>query len=217
MTKPQQPKRPSPIFDALDEAIDDSTDDGTETMLSEVVSAIWYGIESAEKIDALIADAAAERDPFDVNQVQATAARELAKKRLVEQAWPPVTDCDRLDRAFARLHQLGICALHCPGDTHEQAIDAVVEVLMDDDTPQDHYHGYCFYLSQDLDHALDNEGLLLAHGHMDRSEAEESQHVAVAEAICEALRQAGLEVEWNGSTNRRIALPRLQWQRRTPG
>jgi hypothetical protein len=41
--------------------------------------------------------------------------------------------------------------------------------------------------------------------------------MAVAQAICEALRQEGLAVVWNGSTTRRIQLPQLSWQRRTPG
>ena len=217
MTNPQQPKPASPVFDALDEAIDsDGTDDDTEDMLVEVIDAVWYGFDSPEAIHAMIDESAAERDPFDVDKVGATAARELAKKRTAEQGWPQTTDVDKLERAFVRLHEQGICALHCAGDTQEQGIDAVADVIMDDDTPQDKYHGYCFYYSQDLDHSLDNQGLLLAHGHVDQNEATQKQHVAVAQAICDALRQEGLEVDWNGSTERRINLPSFQWQRRTP-
>lgn len=217
MTDPQKAAPPSPVFEALDEAIDkDSTDDATEDMLAEVIDAIWYGFDSPETIHAMVDESVAERDPFDVDKVRATASRELAKKRAAEVHWPEITDVDKLERAFVRLHEQGICALHCPGDTQAQGIDAVVDVITDDNTPEDHYHGYCFYLSQDLDHALDNEGLLLAHGHVDRSEATQKQHVAVAQAICDALRQEGFEVDWNGSTKRRINLPSLQWHRRTP-
>ena len=212
----QLPTLKSPVFDALNEAIDDSTDDATETMLCEVVSAVWYGFDAPDKIDAMIEQDLAAGYAFDPDKIRATAAKELAKKRTAEHGWPQTTDVDKLERAFVRLHEQGICALHFAGDTQEQAIESVVDVIMDDDTPEDHYHGYCFYLSQDLDRALDNEGLLLAHGHVDRSEAEDAKHIAVAQAICEALRHEGLEVEWNGSKKRRINLPFMKWQRRTP-
>lgn len=217
MIKPQHDTRRSPIFQALDEVLDDCTDDATEDMLAEVVSAIWYGFDSPEHIDTLVAESAACGQPFDVDKVKTMAAKEFAKKRITEAGWPAITDCDKLDRAFVRLHEQGICALHRAGDTQEQGIEAVADVLTDDDTPEDKYHGYCFYYSQDLDRALDNEGLLLAHGHVDRSEAEDAQHIAVAQAICEVLRQEGLEVDWSGSTNRRINLPSFRWQRRSPG
>lgn len=213
----QHPTLKSPVFDALNEAIDDATDDATETMLSEVVSAIWYGFDAPDKIETMIEQDLATGYAFDADKVRATAANELAKKRAAETGWPQITDVDKLERAFVRLHEQGICALHCAGDTQEQGIDAVADVITDDDTPEDKYHGYCFYYSQDLDHALDNEGLLLAHGHVDRSEAEDAKHIAVAQAICEALRHEGLEVDWNGSKKRRINLPSFQWQRRTPG
>lgn len=217
MTHPQQPTSTNPVADALDEAFDkDNIDDATHDMLCEVIDAIWYGFDSPETIHAMIDESVAARDPFDVDKVRATAAREIAKKRAAEQRWPQTTDVDKLERAFVRLHEQGICALHCAGDTQEDGIDAVEDVISDDDTPEDCYHGYCFYDSQDLDHALDNQGLLLAHGHVDRSEAEAAKHVAVAEAICEALRLEGFEVEWNGSTKRRIDLPSFKWQRRTP-
>lgn len=218
MTNPQQPTPPSPIFDALDEALgDDDTDDDSEDLQRDVICAIWYGFDSPEEIHAMIDDGAAALGPFDADKVRTTAARELAKKRRAEQGWPQTTDVDKLERAFARLHEQGVCALHCAGDTQEQGIEAVADVLTDDDTPEDRYHGYCFYYSQDVEGAIDNQGLPLAHGHVDRSEAEEAQHVAVARAICEALRQEGLEVDWNGSTKRRINLPSFRWQRRTPG
>lgn len=88
---------------------------------------------------------------------------------------------------------------------------------VDDSVPDDRYHGYCFFHSQDIDRALDEEGLLLAFGHVDRGEAKEEDHIAVGQTICEALRQAGLTVDWDGSPDHRIDVPQLRWQRRTPG
>ncbi|MDP1684142.1 hypothetical protein [Hydrogenophaga sp.] len=216
MKKHQHPTRNSPIFHALDMAVDSTTDDATEDMLEEVVSAVWYGFDSPEKIDALIAESAGRGDPFDVDKVRTTAANEFAKKRIAEAGWPKTTDCDLLDRAFARLHEQGICALHCVGKTQQDGLESVSRVLNDDDHSEIDYHGYCFYYSQDVDQALDGGALLLAHGHVDRSEAPDEEHVAVAQAICDALRHEGLEVAWRGSKKHRIELPRLTWQRRSP-
>lgn len=201
--------RPPPA-DNDDPAQDEATDD----MAASVENGIWYGFHSADEMDAMIDEGAAVGDGFDVDEVKAFAAATLAKKRAAEAAWPPTTDCDRLDRAFARLNEQGICALHCAGDTQDDGFEAVGDALEEEGVPQDRYHGYCFYYSQDVDRALDEEGLLLAFGDIDRND--QKACIAVGQAICEALRQEGLAVEWNGSTKRRIGLPRLCWQRRTP-
>jgi hypothetical protein len=196
---------------------DRATDDATDDMAAVVENEIWCGLQSADGIDALIDEAAAAGDGFDVHRVKAFAASTLAKKRTTEATWPVTTDCDQLDRAFVRLNEQGICALHGTGNTQDDGFDAVVDALSVEGVPEDHFHGYCFYGSQDIDHALDGEGLLLAFGHLGRSEATDTEHVAVGQRVCEALRQAGLEVAWDGSSKRRIALPRLNWRRRTPG
>lgn len=214
MTDNKQPTRSSPIFDALDEAFDDTTDNATEDMVVEVVSAIWYGFDSPAEIDAMIVRDAEAGAGFDIDRVKAIAAETLAKKRIAETQWPQTTDCDKLDRAFARLHEQGICALHCTGDTQDDGFEAVSDALEEEGVPEDRYHGYCFYYSQDIDHALDEEGLLLAYGDIDRNDKKAC--IAVGQLICEALRQEGLEVQWDGSTKQRIGLPQLRWQRRTP-
>ncbi|QHE77650.1 DUF6891 domain-containing protein [Hydrogenophaga sp. PBL-H3] len=205
-------KRPS-----LDENPDRAAIDATHDMASVVENLIWYGFQSAADIDALIDEGVTAGDGFDVARVKAFAATTLAKKRAAEATWPHATDCDKLDRAFARLHEQGICALHCTGDTQDDGFEAVIDALSDDGVPEDRYHGYCFYYSQDIDRALDEEGLLLAYGHLGRSEVKEREHLAVGQLVCEALRHEGLTVAWNGSTKRRISLAQLDWQRRTPG
>ena len=194
-----------------------ASDEATDDMAAQVENWIWYGFHSDDEIDALIEEGAVAGDGFDVAAVKAFAVSTFAKKRTTETTWPQTTDCDKLDRAFLRLNEQGICALHCTGDTQDDGFEAVVAALSEDGIPEDRYHGYCFYFSQDIDRALDEEGLLLAFGHLGRSEVKDSEHVAVGQLVCEALRQEGLEVAWSGSTKHRIALPRLNWQRRTPG
>lgn len=174
----------------------------------------WYGFHTVAEIHALIDKEAATDDGFDFDLIKAFAANTLAEKRAAEAQWPQTTDCDKLDRAFARLHEQGVCALHCTGDTQDDGFEALSDAL--DDDLEERYHGYCFYYSQDIDHALEEDGLLLAFGHIDMSEVKDEEHVAVGRLVCEALRQEGLEVEWSGSKKRRIALPQFVWRRRTP-
>ncbi|MDP1684143.1 hypothetical protein [Hydrogenophaga sp.] len=189
-------------------------DDGTEDMLTDVAEAIWYGFDSPAEIDAMIDSAAEEGAGFDVQKVKAITAEALAKKRRAEAGWPETTDCDRLDRAFARLHERGILALQCAGNTLDDGMQWVNEQLADERVDDGQYIGFCFFHSQDIDRALDGEGLYLAFGPVDSDEDKDA--MAVGHKVCEALRHEGLQTPWNGSVETRIDLPGFCWQRRTP-
>ncbi len=204
-----------PDGDGAGEAGTPDIDDATEDMLTEVTEAIWYGFDSPAEIDAMIEVEDEEGAGFDVQTVKAAVAETLASKRRAEAGWPETTDCDRLDRAFARLHEEGILALQCAGNTMGDGMRWVNEQLADPRTADGQYTGFCFFHSQDIDRALDGEGLQLAFGPVNSDE--EKDAVAVGQRVCHALRQAGLEPDWNGSADVRIGLPRLRWQRRTPG
>lgn len=206
----------SPGHDRLDDVIEGATDEATEDMLVEVVSAIWRGFDSPTDIDALIERRATDGFLFDIDRVSAVAAETFSKKRSTEAGWPQTTDCDRLDRVFARLHVLGICALQCTGDSLRDGVRCVGEALDASGVAQDRYKGFCFFHTQDIDRALDDEGLFLAFGPIDSDSVEDEDEIAIGQTICEALREAGLEPDWNGSGAVRIGLPRFCWQRRTP-
>ena len=190
-------------------------DDATEDMVAEVEGRIWYGFDSPGDIDALIDQRAAAGDGFDVDKVKAFALATLAKKRAAEAGWAQTTDCDKLDRVFARLQAQGICALQYAGNTADDGYEAVSDAINAEGVPEDRYMGYCFFHSQDIDQALEGKGLLLAFGYLDSDDAKDA--IPVGRTICEALRQEGFETDWNGSPKRRIGVPKLRWQRRTPG
>jgi len=71
--------------------------------------------------------------------------------------------------------------------------------------------GYCFYHGQDLERAVNGEGLFLAFGDLD---AIAEQKKAVGEQIKACLERHGFEVEWNGDPERRMAIVKLEWKRR---
>lgn len=199
-----------------DEDEDEDVDGSTGDMMHLVVNWIWYGFHSVGELDEQIDAEAEDDDEIDVDQVKAFAAKELKKKRAAEARWQPVTDCDRLDKAFQRLTAKGICAIHFPesGYTMDDGRAAVIQAVQAEDDSQDGFVGYCFYHAQDIDRALEDEGLLVAFGST-VSEADEDD-VRIGQTVCEALQQEGLQTEWNGTVKRRIHLPGMRWQRRTP-
>lgn len=197
-----------------DAGLPDEADPATHDMRELVRQWVWSGYDSAAALAERIDHSASAGEGFDVERIKAFAAALLDSKRAAEAAWPDETDCDRLDRAFADLDALGICALQCAGDTLSDGFEAVADVINADGVPQDRYSGFCFFHSQDLDRALDGEGLALAFGHIDSQAA--ADFIAVGRKVCEVLAQHGLQTAWDGSDKRRIQLPHIRWQRRTP-
>lgn len=192
-----------------------SREDLTADMETFVEDRFWYGLHTVVEIDALIDKEADTDGGFDLARVKAFAATMLAEKRAAEAQWPQVTDCDKIDRVFDRLLEQRICALQYVGDTLDDGFGSVSDAINADGVPEDRYMGYCFYHSQDIDHALQGNGLMLAFGYLDSDAPQDA--VPVGQMICEALRQEGLKVKWDGTHKRRIELPGLRWQRRTPG
>jgi hypothetical protein len=200
--------------DAVDEDDGDDIDEATEDMMGAVADYVWYGFHSIDDINRFIDEDAASGEGFDVGEVKAHAAQALAAKRAAEAQWPPITDNDKLDRAFARLHEQGICALQYAGNTQQDGLVSVADTLDEAGDDADRYTGYCFFHSQDIDSALEGEGLRLAFGCIGSDEPEDV--VRVGRRICDVLRAEGFEVEWDGTATKRIKVPELRWQRRTP-
>jgi hypothetical protein len=63
---------------------------------------------------------------------------------------------------------------------------------------------------QDTDRAVEGAGVYLGYGSAQGGGADAAQ---VAREICAALREEGLEPQWNGSVEQRVFVP-LEWKRR---
>ena len=98
----------------------------------------------------------------DVAFLKASIKSEFEKKLQAEAGWEEVTDCDRLDSVFYTLHEHGICALGKTGYEMSDGYSAVAEAVAI--APQGHYHGYCFYHGQDVEHAIAGRGIMIAFG-----------------------------------------------------
>ncbi len=127
--------------------------------------------------------------------------------------WPAMTDCDRLDVAFAALDSAGIIArqnFSCCGTCGSAEIQDEIEAITRAGT---RVYGYAFYHAQDTESAIDGYGLYLNYGAV--IEGEEPA-VAAGHAIVAALRHHGLKTVWDGSWGKRIGVT-LDWKRRRAG
>lgn len=180
----------------------------TEAYVMECITKwVWSGLYESEEVREMMDDLL-EPD-CDVDELEAFIEREFERKVAAEASWPAETDCDRLDGVFDRLHEDGICALSNAGYTMSDGRSDVAEAV--GEAPKGQYHGYCFYHGQDVERAVDGDGLMIAFGDLADDEA---RSLAVGRQVAEALSGAGFEVSWNGTVATRISIPSFDWKRR---
>lgn len=134
----------------------------------------------------------------------------LAAHYTEQRTWNHVTDCDKLDEAFAELDRLGIVARQnytcCQTCGHTE---------MGYETGKTAVHrrvrGYVFFHQQDSKHVANSDNLYLAYGSLSGSDEEA---VAVAHEVVSVLKKHGLKIEWNGRITKRIRIKDIHWQRR---
>ena len=168
---------------------------------------VWSGFYSTEEVDLMIDDILDE----DANEamLRNAIAPEFTKKAEAEKKWPKITDCDRLNAAFAALDKRGVLCLHNSGfemsDGHTEAFEVLSE------RPKDRYFGYCFYHGQDVESAMAGQGLMLAFNHVN-SDVPDKLNVGLA--LKEELERDGFTLEWDGTSDQRINIPKFDWKRR---
>ncbi len=152
-----------------------------------------------------------ELDPAVLRHHAARYVREIAAEYRAEQsAWPPVTDNERLDAAFAALERAGIVCrqnFSCCGTCGAAEIWDEMAAVEDAGAP---VLGYAFFHLQDTEAAVEGDGLYLSYGAVVEG-AEGAE--AVGRAVVAALEAKGLTTVWDGHWSRRIFV-QLAWQRR---
>jgi hypothetical protein len=140
--------------------------------------------------------------------VTTLVAARLAKRRRAEQRWKRLTDCDKLDLAFADLEEQGIIARQdywcCARCAHSAAGCA----MFDNERGKDFWTGYVFYHEQDTDGAPGGS-LLLGYGA--REDGDDAMKT-VARTVIETLGRYKLKAEWNGKPDTRIEAVDLNWR-----
>jgi predicted esterase len=151
----------------------------------------------------------------EVAVVRSVVQAALAQQEATEAAWTEATDNDRLDRAFTTLQGAGIVARQdfadcgtCGGTEIQDAMEAQA-------MRGQAVRGYAFFHQQDTDAAIDGSGdIYLSYGaRVPDGEGYEAAAVAIGREVAATLQAEGLEVDWDGSLDRRIGVG-IDWRRR---
>src|SRR5579872_5985911 len=143
-----------------------------EQELTFLVRSGFYGKEEILNIlSERHQDGAEQGTPFNRDETQTALNAAWAMQLAAQKNWPEETDCDRLDRVFDSLNQRGIVALQNAGYTQSDGYSEVREAYSGRED-QAKIFGYCFYHEQDLDRAMEGEGLNLAFGPIDPEKEE---------------------------------------------
>lgn len=150
----------------------------------------------------------------------------VARHSMEQAAWPPETDCDRLDRVEATLRERGIllwqvspCCDTCTGGELSGRID---EIERRHPGFRGQVRGYTFFIDQNMaDNLADgfHISVYLAYGWFSPSgssvapEVYERNALEIAGHVCDCLREHGFEPNWDGSISKKIGIS-LHWQRR---
>lgn len=173
---------------------------------------VWSGFYSIREVNRMVDDILEKE--ADAVKLDAAVTLEFEKKAEAEMSWPIETDCDRLNQVFARLNELGVIALQNAGYTMSDGFTELAEAEYEREQsshPPGHWQGFCFYHGQDLERAVNGEGLRLAFGSMTGDEA---KNIQIGNLIKSIVQEHGFSVEWNGLSTARLNLFPLNWQRR---
>ncbi|MBU7579232.1 MAG: hypothetical protein KAF27_02000 [Porphyrobacter sp.] len=177
----------------------------------QVSALVAGGFFNEDDLETYLADMAFDSDAAPhAAAVRDHARAEMAAKRAAEAGWPAVTDCDRIDRAFAALEASGILALHNAGMTTSDAHGDAWDLINRD--PKGTWRGFAFYHGQDVEQALAGRGLFIGFDAVAEGAAAKQ---AIGAAILAALTAQGLAGDWNNDPETRILVPTIVWQRRT--
>jgi hypothetical protein len=184
---------------------------------------VWGGFYDQAEVEEIILEAireeqeifldddAAENDTINEEAIRTMIQIEFAHKQSAEQTWPKQTDYDRLDQVFNTLNTIGILALQNAGYTQSDGLDDIAQLYAEAGDEQSSIRGYCFYHGQDLERAVQGEGLYLTFGHVDDTD---EGKVEIGRSIEQVLSQKDLLAVWDRNGQTRIFLPNIDWKKR---
>ena len=202
----------------------DAMDDREFRLVGDMGLLIMAEVAAGHATRKEIVEFAVERHAGDGKESELRAlAEELTGSMLYQHYraqvdWPLVTDCDRLDIAFAQLAEQHIVTRHNFECDHDEEDGLELQPILDEMdqviASGQRARGYAYYEPYDTAMAVDGGGLCIDFG-SGRHDETEADAVRIGKEVADALRQQGLVVDWDGTWHRRITVW-LDWKRRRP-
>lgn len=193
--------------------IDESCADEVEDM---IISSVKAGFLSDEEIQEECEEYIEEEYPDDSENISSDDLLKIVKEfRDKFQNTGNQENFFKLDSAFKNMEKHGIIALHCAGYTQSDGFDDCNEIASEYHESGRKVVGCCFYTLQDLEHILHEESisLYLSFGnYFNKPSAEEIGQMIVGE-----LENAGFSTQWNQSSDTKIAIMNLAWDKQYDG
>jgi len=158
----------------------------------------WWASQIAESVK----DGKQDIPLQTVKKAVAAAYLQRAKEQA---AWPRPTDCEKLEKAFARLEANAILVGRNPDETQSGSHDVMQDRLV---ASKGSAAGYVYFHGQDLRNAMEKGVLSLGFGSLQEND---ELDLAIAQNTVKVLAAQGLIFEWDGTLNKRIKIA-LQWR-----
>jgi len=178
-----------------------------EEIRSSVAARVAEGfLDRAAIVDGTVELLSDEFPPEELQPlVEAETDAALRAHQAEQRSWPPITDCDRLDRAFAALEVEGVTARQNFACCQSCGQAEIGDEMADGST------GYVFYHLQDTERAAEYGTLYLSYGTLN------GDAVAIGHRVVDRLHREGLRTKWDGTLSQRIAVTGIDWKRRRQG
>lgn len=190
------------------------TQDIKDEVLEQLELDIKFGFENKEELFDSIRDMFYNEEDFDEEWIRQIIAEKYDQHQKESTTWTRPTDFNKLARAFDELTEQKIVCLHKAGYTKQDGQGDCMEVIERLDELGVKAIGYCYYHSQDLARAVDDDTRNLYLG-FDSPAQNDNDALEVATMIIAALKKNNFETSWSGSVAERIEIKNIIW-RKTP-
>lgn len=183
-----------------------------EDLRSFIAYRVQEGFESVHEIVENASDFALDKYEREdlLPDIKRITAELLAAHRTEQAEWEGLTDCDRLDEAFAVLNRQGIVARQDFSCCNNCGFTEIWDEIEEEEKHQT-IEGYLFYHLQATQTAIESGKLQMAYGCVEEDEA---ILIAIVNKIVAELRRVGLNASWEGTVYHPIVVDGLVWRRR---
>ncbi|WP_299890231.1 hypothetical protein [uncultured Lacinutrix sp.] len=172
---------------------------------------ILFGFESKDDLFESISELFYNEDDFDNDWFKTEIEKRFSSHLKSSENWKKPTDFERLVKVFDQLNKEKIVSLHKAGHTRQDSEEDCREIIEELEAIGIKAKGYCYYHSQDLERAIEDNGMLFI-GY-DSNEQNDGIAFEIANRIIELLKENGFKTEWNGSLDTRIEIKSIVWKK----